>query len=286
MAATPTGTTARSGSRAGTTGCGAFPRRGGRDRDVFRARRRGGSGRWAGRAGPSSPPSSRSATTRRSQRRAGARHRRPRDRPPSGSATPPIIPTTSSASSSRALRGEPWFARTLIVITGDHGFNVGEHGQMPGAAQSLPRIGLGAADRRRRPSPAAARAARPARQPARHRADARRPARPARGQCPGRATACWRPCASDGASRSDSAIRCSPRRGLWTARARSRRRPAAALTARARTGCSAATSPARAPALAEALLDRAGGAQRLNDYLLRHDRIWRNRAPRVAERTS
>jgi hypothetical protein len=25
------------------------------------------------------------------------------------------------------LRGEPWFARTLVVIVGDHGFNMGEH---------------------------------------------------------------------------------------------------------------------------------------------------------------
>jgi phosphoglycerol transferase MdoB-like AlkP superfamily enzyme len=31
-----------------------------------------------------------------------------------------------------ALRGEPWLERTLIVITGDHGFNVGEHGEVSG----------------------------------------------------------------------------------------------------------------------------------------------------------
>ncbi len=32
----------------------------------------------------------------------------------------------------------------------------------------------------------------------------------------------------------------------------------------------------RAPALARRLLDRAERARRLNDYLLRHDLIWRN----------
>jgi phosphoglycerol transferase MdoB-like AlkP superfamily enzyme len=31
-----------------------------------------------------------------------------------------------------ALRGEPWFERTLLVITGDHGFNMGEHDRRPG----------------------------------------------------------------------------------------------------------------------------------------------------------
>jgi len=31
-----------------------------------------------------------------------------------------------------SLQGEPWFERTLVVVTGDHGFNTGEHGQVPG----------------------------------------------------------------------------------------------------------------------------------------------------------
>jgi hypothetical protein len=31
-----------------------------------------------------------------------------------------------------SLRGEPWFERTLLVIVGDHGFNMGEHDRRPG----------------------------------------------------------------------------------------------------------------------------------------------------------
>ena len=44
--------------------------------------------------------------------------------------TPPAIPTTFSRLS--RLCAEPWFGRTLLVLVGDHGFNMGEHDGRPG----------------------------------------------------------------------------------------------------------------------------------------------------------
>lgn len=32
----------------------------------------------------------------------------------------------------RSIAAEPWFARTILVVTGDHGFNTGEHGEVAG----------------------------------------------------------------------------------------------------------------------------------------------------------
>ncbi|HYD23663.1 MAG TPA: sulfatase-like hydrolase/transferase [Croceibacterium sp.] len=56
-----------------------------------------------------------------------------------GQATPAerILNTTHYADQAlgeliESLKDEAWFARTLIVVTGDHGFNVGEHGQVAG----------------------------------------------------------------------------------------------------------------------------------------------------------
>jgi hypothetical protein len=54
-----------------------------------------------------------------------------------GSAAERILNTTRYTDAAlqdflTSLRGEPWLQRTLIIVTGDHGFNVGEHGQVPG----------------------------------------------------------------------------------------------------------------------------------------------------------
>ena len=109
-----------------------YPHAGRRDREVFRA---------AAAAHPSAGPFGAPVLRDRRlgqqpyalhQRRSGRRHGRLGDAPPSESSTRPIIPTTWSGELIESLRGEPWFDRTLIVVTGDHGFNVGEHGQVPG----------------------------------------------------------------------------------------------------------------------------------------------------------
>ena len=38
----------------------------------------------------------------------------------------------------QSLSAEPWFARTLIVVNSDHGYNLGEHG---GLVERSPRVG-------------------------------------------------------------------------------------------------------------------------------------------------
>ena len=92
-----------------------------------------------------------------------------------------------------SLEREPWFARTIVVIFGDHGFNLGEHGGTPGEinlyregvwvpliiAGAHPRLPRGMHRARRRACSTS-----PRRSPT-----CSASAKPIRG----RATACWRP---------------------------------------------------------------------------------------------
>lgn len=166
----------------------------------------------------------------------------------------------------QSIRGEPWFARTLIVIAGDHGFNAGEHGLSPGRhdlyresvwvpliiAGAHPRLPAGRHDLQaslldiaptladllgiREPNP-----------------------------WQGHSLLAVRPGAGNGAVIRDSAWW---EEGPWSAV----RDPA---DGRARLFADwLQRRERRDPAGAGALLARAARTQRLNDYLLRHDRVW------------
>lgn len=100
-----------------------------RDRPVFRAAAR--RIRALGRAGPFL------ATIVSVSNHTPFRSREAGFDPPGESPRERILGTTSYTDDVvrefvEALSGEPWFGRTLLVITGDHGFNMGEHDRRPG----------------------------------------------------------------------------------------------------------------------------------------------------------
>ena len=108
-----------------------FPEAGQRDRDIFRAAAAG-----LRRLGRSGRPFFASIVS-------VSNHTPFRSREPAldvaghGSLAERILNTTRYTDDVleeflEGLRGEAWFANTLVVITGDHGFNAGEHGQPPG----------------------------------------------------------------------------------------------------------------------------------------------------------
>ncbi|HWT11190.1 MAG TPA: sulfatase-like hydrolase/transferase, partial [Allosphingosinicella sp.] len=173
-----------------------------------------------------------------------------------------------------SLRREPWFERTLIVVTGDHGFNVGEHGQTAGQ-HNLYRESVWV--------PLIISGAHPRLPAGRHDVQATlldiaptladllglREANPWQGHSLLAVTgAGW-----TGFGFRDSLLAETPR---WSAvldpadgRARLYRREDW-LQRRDLAG--------RDPALARRLLDRADRRRRLNDYLLARGRVWRGRA--------
>jgi hypothetical protein len=182
------------------------------------------------------------------------------------------------------LRGEPWFSHTLVVIAGDHGFNLGEHdgnaGQQNMYRESLwvPLIILGGPPRLKRGI---------------HEAPAALiDVAPTLADLLGiREASSWQghsliaPAggADFGFAAHDGLLAES---GPWSAltdqvsgRAR--------LFDRQRDWLQARDLSALHPGLAEVLLERAASAARLNDYLLRRDRVWRPRdAPRPAGRNA
>jgi arylsulfatase A-like enzyme len=172
-----------------------------------------------------------------------------------------------------ALAAEPWFERTLVVITGDHGFNLGEHGGAWGTHSLyresvwVPLLILG-------PHP---------RLPAgRHGGLATLlDVAPTLADLLGlREANPWQGHSLAGPARARG-LAFGLRETLlaetpdWTATTDPGDNRPRLFDAR-RDWLQRNDRAARHPRLTDALLRRARDAQRLNDYLLRHDRIWRS----------
>jgi len=170
-----------------------------------------------------------------------------------------------------AIRAEPWFARTVIVIAGDHGYNAGEHGLSPGRQDLyresvwVPLIIAGAHPRLtagRHDTPASLLDIAPTL------ADllGLRPANPWQGH----SLLAVRPSGELGFAVRGAALWESAR---WSA-VRDPIDGRARLYSVPRDWLQRRDLAPRDPRLAARLLARAEGAQRLNDYLLRHDLLW------------
>lgn len=182
------------------------------------------------------------------------------------------------------LRGEPWFARTLIVIAGDHGFNLGEHDGRPGQQNMyresvwVPLMMLGGHERLPRGSNDGSASL--------------LDVAPTLADLLGiREANAWQghsliapPMSGEFAfARRDTLL---AEAGAWSALTDP-------ISGRARLFDSRLDwlqrrdLSARHPGLAEAMLSEAASAARLNDYLLRHDLLWRPApAPRAAGRNA
>ncbi len=175
-----------------------------------------------------------------------------------------------------ALRGEPWFERTLVVMAGDHGFNTGEHGQSPGQHDLyresvwVPLIFAGAHPRLVHGTHG--------------RLASLLDLAPTIADLLGiREANAWQghSLLAPGASDEEAfAMRDSilAETGLWTALLDPYDGRPRLFDAR-RDWLQRHDLAGRRPGLTEALLRRAGDAQRLHNYLLRRDRIWRNAPP-------
>jgi arylsulfatase A-like enzyme len=170
-----------------------------------------------------------------------------------------------------SLRDEPWFDRTLFIISSDHGYNLGEHGGLIGAyslyRESVwtPLVILGAHPRLPR---------------GRHDeivtildiaptvADLIGLREPVPWQ--GHSLLRVRPDRDIGFAFRDSVLAETPR---WTA-VRDPNDGRARLYDARRDWLQRSDLAPERPDLAERLLEKADRGRQLNDYLLRHDRIW------------